>query len=388
MSKNIILFDPQSRTSLLPLAFTRPVADFRFGIMTIREKWENAIEGQYSYLTQDYLKVKYPTIESEDNILIAGNVCPTELLASEVNALNVGEALFYNDKLIAFRGDMTSFANVDNYKVINTAEVTVLSFDKLHDLFMLNGKAMELDYAKLTDGRTSQPLSSTVTVLGDASSIFIEKGASVECAILNVKNGPIYIGKDVDVQEGSLIRGPFSACEHSAVNMGAKIYGPTTLGPYVKVGGELNNVIFFGYANKAHDGFLGNAVIGEWCNLGAGSNASNLKNDYSEAKQWDYATRRFGRTGLQFCGLVMGDHSKVGINSMLNTATVLGVGVNIYGSGFPRNFVSSFNEGGTAGYAKVGLKKFFTTASIVMGRRSKELTEADKAIYEHLYNQD
>ncbi len=388
MNKNIILFDPQSRASLLPLAFTRPVADFRFGIMTMREKWERSIEGQYSYLTEDYLKVKYPTVESEDNIFIVANVCPTEQLAKEVEALKMGEALYYGDKLIALRGDMTSFANVDNCKVINTAEDAVLTFDKLYDLFMLNAKAMEIDYATLTKGRASQPLSSTVTVLGDASMVFVEEGASIECAVLNVKNGPIYIGKDVDVQEGSLIRGPFAACEHAAVNMGAKIYGPTTLGPYVKVGGELNNVIFFGYANKAHDGFLGNAVIGEWCNLGAGSNASNLKNDYSETKQWDYATGRFARTGLQFCGLMMGDHSKVSINGMLNTATVLGVGVNIYGAGFPRNFVSSFNEGGTGGYSKVALKKFFTTASIVMGRRSKELTEAEKAIYEHLYNQD
>ncbi len=388
MNRNIILFDPQSRASLLPLAFTRPVADFRLGIMTIREKWERALEGQYSYLTEDYLKAKYPAIEAEDNIFIVGNVCPTEQLAAEVKALSIGEALYFGDRLIALRGGMDAFANVDNYKVINTAEISVISFDKLYDIFMLNGKAMEMDYALLTEGRKSQALSSTVTVLGDPSKIFVEEGAAIECTVLNVKNGPIYIGKDVDVQEGSLIRGPFAACEHAAVNMGAKIYGPTTLGPYVKVGGELNNVVFFGYANKAHDGFLGNAVVGEWCNLGAGSNASNLKNDYSETKQWDYATGRFARTGLQFCGLVMGDHSKVSINGMLNTATVLGVGVNIYGAGFPRNFVSSFNEGGTAGYAKVGLKKFFTTASIVMGRRSKELTEADKGIFEYLYNMD
>ncbi|MDE7442654.1 MAG: glucose-1-phosphate thymidylyltransferase, partial [Muribaculaceae bacterium] len=262
----------------------------------------------------------------------------------------------------------------------------------LYDIFMLNGQVLESDFAMLTAGRTSEPLSDTCTLVGSAVDesgrprIFIEKGATVEGAVLNVKNGPIYIGADAEVMEGCCMRGPIAMLPHSVANMGAKIYGATTLGPYCKVGGELNNVVMIGYSNKAHDGFLGNAVIGKWCNIGAGSVASNLKNDYTEIKLWNYRAHRFMKTGLQFCGLIMGDHSKAGINTMFNTATVLGVGVNIHGAGFPRNFVPSFSEGSASGFSDVQLTKFFDIARRVAARRGEELTDADMRMFQAIYD--
>ena len=261
----------------------------------------------------------------------------------------------------------------------------------LYDIFVLNDKALHNDFISLTAGRKSLTLSKTNTVVGDmffadgTPKIFIEEGATVEAANLNVNNGPIYIGKDAEVMEGSCIRGPFALCNNGVVNMGARIYGATTIGPYCKVGGELNNVVMIAYSNKAHDGFLGNAVIGEWCNIGGGTTASNLKNDYTEIKLWNYPAHRFLRTGLQFCGLIMGDHSKAGVNCMFNTATVVGVGVNIHGSGFPRNFVASFSEGSSAGFTDVSLAKFFDIAQRMMARRNIELTEVDREIFQSIY---
>ncbi|MEG1617760.1 MAG: putative sugar nucleotidyl transferase [Bacteroidales bacterium] len=386
---NIILFDGEIRANLLPLSFTRPIADFRFGILTIREKWERMLPGTYSYLTEEYLSGKYPVQITDDNLFISGNSCPSLMLSAEVAALEPGEALRDKGRLIAFRGTMEQFSTETFLKMKET-ESTYLTFNYIYDLFLRNEQAIEEDFRLIADGRQSQELSKSVQVIGDPyfsdgfPKIFIEEGATVECVILNVTKGPVYIGSEADIQEGSAIRAPFAACEHAVVNMNTKIYGATTLGPYCKVGGELNNVILFGYSNKAHEGFLGNAVIGEWCNIGAGTNASNLKNDYTEIKLWNYPLGRFLKTGLQFCGLIMGDHSKAGINCMFNTATVLGVGVNIYGSGFPRNFVPSFSEGGTAGFSDVSLVKFFQTASKMMGRREVELTETDKAIFEYI----
>lgn len=389
---NIILFDGELRNNLLPLSFSRPIADFRFGILTMREKWERTLPGHYSYLTESYLTPKYPTELQDDNLFIAGNICPSMLLSAEIANLKEGEALMNKERLLAFRGTIEQFESA-SFLYIRETESTVLLFEFLYDLFLLNDRAIEEDFRLLVEGRVSQPISESVRIIGDPyysdgiSKIFIEEGASMECTILNVSNGPIYIGANAEIQEGSAIRAPFAACEYAVVNMNTRIYGATTLGPYCKVGGELNNVILFGYSNKAHEGFLGNAVIGEWCNIGAGTNASNLKNDYSEIKLWSYPQGRFIKTGLQFCGLIMGDHSKSGINCMFNTATVLGVGVNIHGAGFPRNFVPSFSEGGNTGFSDVSLPKFFQTASRMMARRHQELTEIDRSIFEHIYSQ-
>lgn len=391
--KNIILFDiNQQHLELLPLAFTRPIADIRIGILTIREKWEHMLSGNYSYLTPDYMAGKYPAHFTDDNLFIAGHLIPDEELARQVNILNPGEALIDQQTVVAFRGSEADFRK-SRYAHTLESSRKLRYIQHLYDIFLLNGECLEADFKLITRGRASQPLSPSNRIIGDpcfadgTSKIFVEPGAKAECAIFNVTNGPIYLGADSEVMEGSCIRAPFAACEHAYVNMGTKIYGATTLGPYCKVGGELNNVVMFGFSNKAHDGFLGNAVIGEWCNLGAGAVASNLKNDYSEIKLWNYPTRRFLPTHLQFCGLIMGDHSKAGINTMFNTATVIGVGVNIHGAGFPRNFVASFSEGGTAGFTDVQLPKFYAIAEKMMARRGRLLTEADKTIFEAIYNQ-
>jgi UDP-N-acetylglucosamine diphosphorylase/glucosamine-1-phosphate N-acetyltransferase len=390
---NIIFFDDKlTRENLLPLTFTRPLALLRIGITTIVEKWQNAFPGhRTSFLTEGYLSAKYPTIDAPISIFIAGNVLPTTALINAIAELSIGEALIQDNKTIIFIGSLNDFAN-HKFTSVKEIESPVMAINMLYDIFTKNGEVLASDFMHLTAGRQSQPLSSTCTIVGNATfpdgtpKIFIEEGATIEAATLNVKNGPIYIGRDAEIMEGSCLRGPIALLAHAVVNMGSKIYGATTIGPYSKVGGELNNVVMIGYSNKAHDGFLGNAVIGEWCNLGAGCVASNLKNDYTEIKLWNYHAHRFLRTGLQFCGLIMGDHSKAGINTMFNTATVLGVGVNIHGSGFPRNFVASFSEGSTAGFSDVPLSKFFDIASRVMARRGCSLTEVDKAMFKSIYD--
>ncbi|MGL4805485.1 MAG: putative sugar nucleotidyl transferase, partial [Bacteroidales bacterium] len=343
---NIVFFDGACRQNLLPLTFTRPVAEIRIGILTIREKWEMRLNMTASYLTEDYLSLKYTFTETNESLFLSGNLLPDNKIVETVKSLQKGVAVFYDGNLIAFRGSYDDYRN-ENFSSRRIIE-SVTQIENTYDIFLKNGEELCSDFELITHSRESQPLSITNRVIG-SNAVFVEEGAFVECATINTQKGPVYIGKDVEIMEGSNIRGPFAACEHATVNMGCKIYGPTTIGPYCKVGGELNNVVMFGYSNKGHDGFLGNAVIGEWCNIGAGTEASNLKNDYSEIKLWNYATRRFARTGLQFCGLIMGDYSKAGINTMFNTATVVGVGCNIYGTGFPRNFVHSFIEGGNSG---------------------------------------
>ncbi len=382
--KNIILFDNQSdKTNLLPLSYTRPLCELRVGIDTIREKWESMLPGAYSVLAEDYLSVKYAPEYADDNIFIAGNIIPDESLIRAVCGLNMGEYLYANEKVVALRGSREDYENVAELTRIDYTE-TYKAVNFLYDIFTLNDDVLRADFERFTAGRHSAPIPDSNTVIGDPRLVFVEEGAVVEGAYLNTKNGPIYLAGNTEVMEGSCLRGPIAICEHSNVNMGTKIYGATTIGPWCKVGGELNNVVMIGYSNKAHDGFLGNAVIGEWCNIGAGCVASNLKNDYTEIKLWNYTARRFTRTGLQFCGLIMGDHSKAGINTMFNTATVLGVGVNVYGSGFQRNFLASFSEGSRAGFTDVPLSKFFDIARRVMARRGRELTDADCQIFEQI----
>lgn len=378
--QNIILFDPEKvRLDLLPLTYTRPVALVRHGIMTMVEKWQRAIEGTYSFQTQDYLSTKYPMELSQDgnDLFIAANLHPDSQLVEAILSLTPGAQLLLDGEVIARRNGAEN-----GPKIEYTGQPFVIKH--IWDLFMLNDEALRRDFAILTAGRKSQPLSDTCTLIGDPANLFIEEGATVEAANINVKNGPVYIGRDAEVMEGACLRGPIALCEHAVVNMGGKIYGATTLGPYCKVGGELNNVVMTGYSNKAHDGFLGNAVIGEWCNLGAGCTASNLKNTYGTIKLWSIGEGRFVNTGLQFCGLIMGDHSKAGINTMFNTATTIGVGVNFFGAGFPRTYIPSFTQGSTAGMKPMFMDAFFETASKVMARRHVELTEMDKEILIHV----
>ena len=374
---NYLLIDNDDvRANLLPMTYTRPVAELRVGALTLREKWQHRLAGEYHYRTADYLGEIFPCAcdpAAADTVSIASDIIPDDKIAAAVGGLAVGEALYDNGGAwIATRG-------VERTSV--TLDVAARRIARLTDIFMMNGEEIEADFALLTAGRESAPVSKTVAVVGDRSRLFIEPGATVECCAINVTHGSVYIGANAEVMECSALRGPIAVCDNSFVNMGTKIYGATTIGPWSKVGGELNNVVIHSYSNKAHDGFLGNAVIGSWCNLGAGCVASNLKNDYTEIKLWNYPSHRFMRTGLQFCGLIMGDHSKAGINTRFNTATVVGVGVNIHGTGFPRNFVASFSEGGAAGFTEVSMTKFFDVAARVMARRGIALTEADRRMF-------
>ena len=384
---NFYLCDTQVRhDNLLPLSFTRPIADFRIGITTIAEKWNAALGDVSAHHPVEYLRPKFGMADDAETLFIAGNVLPDDALVDAIRDLNSGEALADPDGMFIAARCPAAALDV----AVEGAKVYSEPFDAVRfvfDVFLLNGKFIRRDFLRLTAGRVSQPLDETNTVIGPylddvgRQNIFIEEGAQVHGATINVTGGPVYIGRDAEVMEGACLRGPIAVCRHAHVNMGAKIYGDTTLGPFCKAGGELNNVVMFGYSNKSHDGFLGNAVIGEWCNIGAGTNASNLKNDYSKIRIWNYATHSFMRTDLQFCGLIMGDHSKIGINCMLNTATVMGVGVNLHGAGFPRTFIPSFSEGSpAAGFSEVPEKKFNDIATRVMARRDKELTAADKII--------
>jgi UDP-N-acetylglucosamine diphosphorylase/glucosamine-1-phosphate N-acetyltransferase len=383
---NVILFDGNRRNHLLPLTFTRPVADIRIGILTIREKWEYYL-GKTSSMTEDYLSGKFPANIAADNILINSSVCPDEDMVKKIKELKTGEAFIAENTLIAVvlpkhKVDTFKESDTDCY-VKRDYTAKFLQVNSLWDIFQKNGEAIEADFKLLTKGRKSAKISSTNTLI-NPENIFVEEGTKVEASVINASGGPVYIAKDAEVMEGSLIRGPFALCEHSTLKMGAKIYGATTIGPHSKVGGEVNNSVIFGYSNKAHDGFLGNAVIGEWCNLGADSNNSNLKNNYAEVKLWNYAENTFVNTGTQFCGLIMGDHSKCGINTMFNTGTVVGVSCNIFGAGFPRNFVPSFSWGGANGFMNYSLDKALETAKLVMERRHIELTKEDEKIFQHI----
>ena len=381
---NYILFDSDVRNSLLPFTYTRPVADIRIGILTIREKWEKHLGLTTTTITEEYLEEKYPMVEMEQNVLINASYVPTENLVEQVKNLGKNEAIFINEDVVAFYSeDSQEEIDFSMYTHIEFAE-ELIQIKNTWDIFSLNDQAIQLDFDLLTKDKKSQPIPADVHAI-NKEQIFIEEGASIIYSSLNASNGPIYIGKDAKVLEGSLIRGPFAMCENAVVKMGAKIYGATTLGPYSKVAGEINNAVLFGYSNKGHEGYLGNAVLGEWCNIGADSNNSNLKNNYAEVKIWSYETDRFAKTGLQFCGLIMGDHSKCGINTMFNTGTVIGVSANIFGSGFPRNFVPSFSWGGASGFTTYQTRKVFEVAEVVMKRRNLVFEDQDKKILEHVF---
>jgi len=375
---NVILFD-SNRSNFYPLSYTRPISEFRIGILTIKEKWTHYYKN-ISTKTEDYLVSKYPIRKQKENLWIDASVLPSKELKTELDSLRNGEVLESNGKIIAFKNLNYSFKNLNK---INTS-ILVNSIENIWDIFSDNGREIEADFKLLTKARKSQKISDTNTVIG--KHIFVEKGAKISCSILNAENGPIYIGKNTEIMEGAIIRGPFAMGENAVLKMGAKIYGPTTLGPHCKVGGEVNNSVLFGYSSKAHDGFLGNSVIGEWCNLGADTNNSNLKNNYAEVKLWNYEMERFKKTGLQFCGLIMGDHSKCGINTMFNTGTVIGVSANIFGSGFPRNFVPSFSWGGASGFQVYKLPKVFEVASKVFERRKLDFDENEQNILSEVYD--
>jgi len=381
---NYILFDGPVRDALLPFTFTRPVADIRVGILTIREKWEKYLSSSTSTLTEEYLSEKYPLVKTEKNVLIDSSFLPNQKLVDLVKRLNENEAVFYEDDIIAFCSNKAKHnISTSSFKRIDY-EGNVLRIEYTWDIFSKNKEAIQADFNFITKGRQSQPISSTNNLI-NADNIFLEEGANVEFSILNATDGPIYIGKDAQVWEGSLIRGSFALCNNAIVKMGGKIYGATTIGPHSKVCGEVSNAVIFGYSSKGHEGYLGNAVLGEWCNIGADSNNSNLKNNYAKVRLWNYDTEKFDQTGLQFCGLMMGDHSKTAINTMFNTGTVIGVNCNIYVPGFPRNFVPSFSWGGASGFSSYLPRKAFDVAKVMMARRGVEFNDVEARILEHVF---
>jgi UDP-N-acetylglucosamine diphosphorylase/glucosamine-1-phosphate N-acetyltransferase len=385
---NTILFDDDKRADLLPLTFTRPVADLRVGILTIKEKWAKWLKTKVSYHTEEYLQEKFPMLIEEDNLLINGALLPEKEIVEAISLLKNNDALVKNGKLLALRVNRHDFHNFNTHSLtyFNTNEydktTNLINFP--WDIFTLNEQEIEIDFLLLTQGRKSQPISPTNRFV-KPERIFIEEGASVEFSILNPANGYIYIGKDAEVMENATVHGSLALCEHSVLKIGAKIYGATTVGPHSKVGGEVSNSIFIGYSNKGHDGFLGNSVLGEWCNLGADTNNSNLKNNYAIVKMWNYPQKRFVNTNLQFAGLIMGDHSKSGINTMFNTGTVVGVFANIFGSGFPRNFVPSFSWGGASGFSIYQTQKAYEVAEKVMERRHIKFDDVERKILDKVF---
>lgn len=370
----IDLFDPKDiRANLLPFTYTRPVADIRVGILKIAEKW-----GYYGFETGfetvDYLSEKFPSTGSQ--LKVNGALCPDEMVAAAIKTLKPGEELTHDGHVLAYFGEVSSTIIYEN-KVRLIAQPW--------DIFSKNKAQIEADFPLITAGRVSQPITDPHTIVYGKENLFVEQGATIRAAIINAENGPVYIGKNAMVHEGAIIKGAFALCEESHVNMGAKIRGDSTIGPYSKVGGEIGNSVIFGYSNKGHEGYLGNSVIGEWCNLGADTNTSNLKNNYAAVKLWSYSKGGFANTGLQFCGLMMGDHAKCGINTMFNTGTVVGVGANVFGPGYPRNFVPSFSWGGANGFITFQTRKFYEVAKAVMIRRNMDFDEQEKAIIDQIF---
>ncbi len=389
---NLILVDnPTVWHQLLPFTFTRPVSEIRCGILTISEKWKHHCSTNPSNYTEAYLNKKYTSQLTDDNWFVASHLLPDVVMVNALQSLNMGEALTQNENVLALRLNRDAAADYLNnpaafttYKRIDYNESLSVITHPWH-IFLLNGQEIEKDFNLITKGRKSAQISNTNRILG-IENVFAEEGVQMEFVTINATAGKVYLGKNAVVMENTSIRNSFAACEGVEVKMSAKIYGPTTFGPYSKVGGEVNNSVLFGYSNKAHDGFLGNSVLGEWCNLGADTNNSNLKNDYSNVKLWSYKEQRFINTGLQFCGLMMADHSKCGINTMFNTGTVVGVSCNIFGDGFPRNFIPSFSWGGAAGFTDYNFDKAIKVAQLVMQRRNVSLSENDIEILKHIFH--
>ena len=382
----LVFSDAQYWEDFLPLTFTRPVSELRMGILTFQERWNKLLEMEdIAFLTEDYLQKKFKKPELKESLLIVPNFLPTKIVLEQIKNLEKGEALIYQDEVIAVKLNMRGFSLSQITKMTNVEE-ELLFVKSPSDIFTYNQQFLDYDFELLTRNRKSQELSETNNFLGDKEDLFIEEGAEIEFATLNCKTGKIYVGKNAEIMEGTMIRGSLALCEGSKINMGAKVYGATTIGPYSKVGGEVNNIVIFGYSNKGHEGFIGNSVIGEWCNLGADTNSSNLKNNYANVKLWNYRLSKFVDTGLQFCGLIMGDHSKSAINTQFNTGTVVGVAANIFKTGFPPNLVKSFSWGGMNGDESYRLDKVLEVMEKVMQRRKVDLTDVDKNIISHLYN--
>lgn len=383
---NYIIFDDSSiRAILLPLTFVRPVSEIRFGIDTITEKWQDYLDDSVSFATQDYLQEKYPLLLQSDNIFINGAVCPNVALLEAIRGLSSGQLLSLEGVTLAYRS-ASLLDTLDTIEVIEW-DGTATIIRQLTDIFLLNGEQIKADFARITHGRTSQPITDRFTAVYNESQIFVEEGVNIKAATLNAEKGPIYLGKDVIIMEGAKIQGPFAILEGSVVNLDGKMRPNTTIGPGCKVGGEVSNVVIFGNSNKGHEGFMGNSVIAEWCNWGADTNNSNLKNDYSKVELWSYVTNRFENSGLQFAGLIMGDHSKCGINTMFNTGTVVGINCNIFGADFQPKHIPSFAWGGSAGFKTYHLRKANQVARAVLERRGRVFEGIEENILKAVFEQ-
>jgi len=388
---HVLLFDdPAIWPHLLPLTFTRPIAALRCGILTIAEKWQRRLAApSIGFLTQPHLQAKFPAGNvAGPALVINGAVCPDQLLAQQVQRLQPGEGLYDGDLLVAAHlADASQVAELIQDGLATSQEVSesVTIVSRPWHLFLHNGAQIREDFPLVTQGRQSAPVGDAHTIVYAPENIFIESGVKIRAAILNAEDGPIYLGKNSQVHEGAVVKGAMALCESSYINVGAKMRGDNTVGPFCKVGGEVSNSIIMAYSNKGHEGFLGNSVIGEWCNIGADTNTSNLKNNYAPVKVWSHAKEHFVNTGQQFCGLLMGDHAKCGINTMFNTGTVVGVGANVFGAGFPRTFIPSFSWGGAHGFETFRLPKMAEVAQRVMGRRLLEYDETEQAIMAHVF---
>jgi len=381
----MILFDDQHRDNLLPFTFTRPSAHIRCGILTIAEKWEKVIGVKATFATQTYLQKRFGEIGAGEHLWINGRVFPTTDLIAKIKHLTSGEALVQDEILIAAKTSYTSIEFIKERSKLIRCDVEVMQLKHSWDIFQLNEKAIALDWELLSIKPSTKGFENINTLIGD--DIYIHPTAKVQGAFLNANAGPIYIGERAEVMEGSLIRGPFALCNDATIKMGAKIYGATTIGPHCKVGGEISNSVLFAYSNKGHDGFLGNSVLGEWCNLGADTNTSNLKNNYGPVRAWDYVSESMENTKLQFCGLMMGDHSKSSINTMFNTGTVVGVAANVFGGGFPPKFIPSFSWGGAHGFETFNIDKAYEVAQRMMERRKIVFDKIDESIFSHIFSE-
>jgi UDP-N-acetylglucosamine diphosphorylase/glucosamine-1-phosphate N-acetyltransferase len=379
---NLILFDdPLIRVALLPFTYTRPVSKIRVGILTIDEKWAKWLKITPSFQTEPYLRKKFPVTSTPQNLLVNGGICPTQQLVDAIRALPAGYYLVQGLLLIA--ANQPSSEMSESNIVAYDGRLTVI--DAKWKIFRENAGEIRSDFQLLTEGRTSAPITDPYTKTYKKEHIFIEEGVELRDATLNAESGPIYLGKNSVVQEGAVVRGSFALCEGAQLNMGAKVRGDTTIGPFSKVGGEISNSVIFGYTNKSHDGFLGNSVLGEWCNLGADTNTSNMKNNYALIKLWNHSERRFEQTDLQFCGLMMGDHGKSGINTMFNTATVVDVCSTLFGGGYQRTYIPPFTWGGDSKLETYQLTKALEMMERVLERRNMTLSPDDREIYTYLF---
>ena len=388
--KNYLLFDDPSWDHLLPLTLTRPVCEIRVGIMTLRERWELLIGNRMQFVTQDYLSEAFSAEILDDNVIINGSVLANPFLAKLIQELDPQEALLYQDSLIAARlsGDqfeqLVAGDEIEELQGINLRDTPVVQIKHPWDIWQLAGIAIreDIEFMKL---KPTSKIPRHCTYLGDGE-LYIDPSAQVLASTLNTTDGPIYIGPDAVIMEGSHLRGPLAIGTHSTVKMGTRITGDTSIGPHCKVGGEISNSVIFGFSNKGHDGYLGNSVIGEWCNLGADTNTSNLKNNYGEVSFYDYAENKFISSGSIFGGVIIGDHTKCSINTMINTGSSFGVGCNIYDGGFPPKVIPSFSWGNRENRTVYSLDKFISTAKIVMSRRQVELSDPMVRVLSHIHS--